>query len=108
MSTRGEQLRDEAIARVWRNADARWKAAAAQAVRLVAARGLPFTTDDVWVRLTPWSLRTGITPRERRAMGAVVQGALRRGEIRATGEYRRSQRPECHARPIPVYERGAR
>lgn len=63
--------------------------------------GYRFTTDELWHYLGG----TDLTTHEPRALGAVIRGAKTAGEIRGTGRYVTSIRPECHARPIPVWER---
>jgi hypothetical protein len=42
-------------------------------------------------------------PVEPRALGAVMKAMARDGKIRATGEYRKSARTDCHARPVAVW-----
>lgn len=59
-----------------------------------------FTTDNVWRWL---EVRDIDPPRDPRAMGAAIRRAKKDGVIEATGEYRKSTRPACHRRPIPVY-----
>ena len=58
-----------------------------------------FTTDDLWDRL---NLVPG--PEERRELGSIVTCAKTLGIIAETGLYRKSLRPECHSRPIPVWK----
>jgi len=36
-------------------------------------------------------------------LGAVMKAMARDGAIRATGEYRKSSRVDCHARPVAVW-----
>lgn len=92
--------RDHAIDTVEANAHDEWLATADRIVRHLAAVGLPFTTDDVWSRLDA----RGVTTHEPRALGAVIRKAARRGLIATTGDYRKSVRPECHARPVAVWK----
>ena len=93
-----EQARDAAIQQVEANADEGWLKAAHWAVVFLAEDGDPFTTDDIWEYVD----RHG-KPREPRAMGAVMKQAAAEGLIEATGEYRKSKRVECHARPVMVW-----
>ncbi|MFZ4431659.1 MAG: hypothetical protein ACOYOQ_00530 [Microthrixaceae bacterium] len=94
----GPALRDEALARVNRNADTDWKAVARTVVAALAAAGEPFTTDEVWGALDA----QGVETHERRALGAIITAAARDGKIERVG-FRVSTRPECHARPITVW-----
>ena len=91
----GAQLRDEAVARVERNADQRWIEMAQMIVRRLSARSGRFTTDDIWVRVG--------TPREPRAMGAVMTWARRQKIAEPTDTFTPSSRPECHRRPIRIW-----
>jgi len=77
-----------------------WMTAAADWITLLPA-GYRFTTDELWHHLGGLELTT----HEPRALGAVIRSARRNGSIRGTGRYVTSVRPECHARPIPVWER---
>lgn len=96
----GEEVRDEAVERVGSSVDPVWFVMALDAVDRVASKGQKFTTDEIWRRLDVH----GAFDVEPRAMGAVMRKAVREGWCRATGEYRRSTRPECHARPVRVWE----
>lgn len=91
--------RDKAIEQSERNAHEHWLAVAYEAVRTLAATEHTFTSDAVW-RLIDW---TGATTHEPRAMGAVMKRAVKDGLIEPTGQYRKSERPQCHARPQPIY-----
>lgn len=96
----GERRKLEAIERVGKNAPEEWMAMASAAVETCALSGEPFTTDDVWSILE----RAGHgSPPEPRAMGAVIRRAVTSGLIRETGNYIKSERPECHRRPIPQW-----
>jgi hypothetical protein len=87
----GQQLRDKAIAQVAANAPANWIEDAITAIRHVC-----LSSDDIWPLV--------IQPPEPRAMGAAFQEAARRGVIRKTDRVVASRRPECHGRPIAVWE----
>lgn len=91
-------LLDEALERVEANADKDWMRAARDAVAALALAGGSFTTDDAWKLL-----REVPVPREPRAMGAVIRELARMGLILPTGEYRKSERPDCHRRPVAVW-----
>lgn len=91
--------RDKAIEQVERNAYEHWLDVAYEAIRTIAQTEGTFTADEVW-RLIDW---TGATTHEPRAMGAVMKRAVKDGLIEPTGQYRKSTRPQCHARPQPVY-----
>jgi hypothetical protein len=92
-----EEARDEAIARVEANAPERWLQRAHDTVQLIALARFDFTTDHVWDALGD------DRPAEPRALGAVMKAMARDGKIRATGEYRKSERADCHARPVAVW-----
>lgn len=94
----GELARDVAIDKVERHAPADWLR---RTYRLIEdmTRGRTFTTDDLWAALGP------DVPHEPRAMGAVIRDARLRALITPTGAYKKSSRPECHARPILVWMR---
>ena len=91
-----EEARDEALARVEAGAGD-WVQRARDAVTMVALARFDFTTDDVWDALGE------DRPAEPRALGAVMKQLAAEGRIRATGEYRKSQRVDCHARPVAVW-----
>ena len=97
MTTVGEQLALEGIGRARDGADPEWYAAAMRAVR---RRVGEFTTDDVWQELDGF----GYVTSEPRAMGAVMRQAALDGVVVATDRYRKSIRPECHARPVRVWK----
>lgn len=92
--------RNEALARVVRNAEPEALVAVEQIMREMPS-GVLFTTDQVWFAMA----ERGIEPHERRVIGAVIRKLRRLGVIRPTGDYRPSVRPECHASPKPLYER---
>ena len=94
------KARDQAIAQVERNADPMWKHNAWTVILMFARSGEPFTTDDVWEYMHQNGMET---PREPRAMGAVIANACRDRIIESTGRYVQSQRPECHRRPVRVW-----
>lgn len=88
--------RDKAIARVAAATPPTWAAVTRQVVLRLARSGQPFTTDDVWRRVSH--------PPEPRALGAVMVALQKAGKIRPRDEWRLSERRECHARPIRVWE----
>lgn len=90
---------DASIEQVEEHAHAEWLAAAMLAVRDLARHNDTFTTDQVWELLELDNVAT----HEPRAMGAVMRRASKDGLIEATGNYVKSARPECHARPVPVW-----
>ena len=94
------KARDKAIEQVERNADPLWKRNAWSVIVMFARTGQPFTTDDVWEFMHQNGMET---PREPRAMGAVIANACREKIIESTDRYVQSQRPECHRRPIRVW-----
>ena len=90
--------RDEAIRRVQEGAEVSWLAKAQEAIRACAAAMETFTVDDVQARMVGHP-----PPREGRAMGAAMVWARRNGLIEATGDYRPSSQPQCHANPRQVW-----
>jgi len=93
--------RDEALARVMRNADSQWTKTAALLIMDVADSTDEFTTDEVWSALHRVDART----HEPRALGAVMKSLASAGLIVATDNWRQSIRPECHARPVRIWRR---
>lgn len=89
---------DLAIDGVEVNADVTWLDVARGIVRAMPP-GREFTTDDLWSQLD------GVRTHEPRAMGAVMRGLQRDGDVVNTKQYQPSARAECHARPIPVWRR---
>jgi len=57
-----------------------------------------FTTDYLWEQVDS-------VPNEPRAMGAVMTKAKKTGLVVATGNYIKSRRAECHARPVMIWRR---
>lgn len=91
--------RDAALRDVEAGAE-KWVAAIVDIVRRLAS-GYEFTTDQLWQVAIALGMKVG----EPRAMGAVLNNARRVGLVEATGNYRKSERPECHARPVLVWRR---
>jgi hypothetical protein len=92
----GREARDAAMARVDAAADPEWKDDAWSAIEQLVARGVDFTSDDVW-RIV------GFKPSEPRALGPLMMRAQRAGMIRNSGNRRNSERPEHHAFPCTVW-----
>ncbi len=99
--TAATDTRNKAIAQVAVNANPDWWQHAVNIVQDIAATSFDFTTDDIWCEL---ERRNIATPHEPRAIGAVVVAVKRLGLIQPTSRYRPSNRPECHARPIRVWQ----
>lgn len=92
----GEELRDQAL-RTLEISAAEWiDNHAIPAIEKLRHRLQFITTDDIWNEC-------GTTVHEPRAMGAAMTKARRLGFILPTGSYRKSERPECHARPIQIW-----
>lgn len=94
-----EQAAAEAIARADAHADPKWKEEARSAIDWACAFYHHFTTDQVWEFLD----QRDISCHEPRALGALIRQAQAQGKIVATGEYRKSERSECHGRPVMVW-----
>ena len=101
-SAEGERLREEALRHVRRGADVAWMKQALAAVQYSAESWPQIDTDHVWGVLEDvWQARK---PRERRAMGPIMQHAVVAEWISPTGRWIRSERPACHRRWIAVYD----
>lgn len=99
----GRLFRDEALARVERNAEPDWNDTVDYVIGTIAdgGQGYRFTTDRVWALMKrDWP---NVSTHERRAMGAAMTRAAKRGLIVKTDDYQPSTRSVCHARPIPVW-----
>lgn len=94
-----EQAADNAIAQAGEHADPQWTQRALDAVWDLAIGNATLTTDDVWALLA--HVDTGT--HEPRALGAVMRTAAGKGWVYASDDYRKSQRPACHARPLRVW-----
>ena len=99
--TTGTQLRDQALVDVATNTNPTWAAETMLIIKQIATDTFDFTTDDIWRELATAPLPT---PHEPRALGALMVAAHRAGLIAPTDRYRQSKRPECHARPIRVWQ----
>lgn len=99
------EARDAAIDEVEAGADREWKRAALAAVRRLAGRGLPFSTDSVWEEMGE-----AAPVREPRAMGAVIRRAFTTGIIQPRlcdrcGQQETVDGPERnHGRPMALWE----
>jgi hypothetical protein len=91
-----ELAKDEAMARVYDNADPRWINLTKRAIKNLCQERMFFSSDDVWARVPPC--------REPRALGPILKKACNAGLCKPTGRYVNSKRVECHGRPILVYE----
>ena len=95
-----EIARDLAIDSASRGADRDWLTSALRGVRVLAARNMYLTSDDVWAWMRPLNLKTP----DNRAMGAVMVSSARDKYIIPTKEWRISERSVCHGRPIRVWK----
>lgn len=77
----------------------KWRRLLWDAVLETAAQLPRFSTDDVWSRVPKLSHRPAA-----KVLGSLLLNAKRDGHIRATPEYIKSLRPECHHRPVRVWE----
>ena len=96
------ESKDEAINRVEANANAEWRVAAYKACCLCAQQWIELSTDDVWELMD--ALFPDCRTHEPRAMGAIMRQAARAGKIEASGEYFKSRRPQCHGRPVAIWD----
>ena len=89
-----------AVEEAGRGADRDWLTSAMRGVRVLAARNMYLTSDDVWAWMRPLNLKTP----DNRAMGAVMVSCHRDKYIEPTKEWRISERSVCHGRPIRVWK----
>ena len=78
-----------------------WQEIATESVLTVARLNMTFTADDVWAWLESHSLPQ---PPNKAALGAVFKALAKDNQIRVTGEWRNSARPETHTRPLRVWQ----
>jgi hypothetical protein len=95
-------LLEEAIERVGLNADQLWALEAFKIVEMLSIQRHDFTTDDVWEWMN--QMHPELTTHEPRAMGAVMRKASSDRLCVPTERYSKSLRPECHRRPIRVWQ----
>lgn len=93
-------IKEEIIEASGRGADRDWLTSALRGVRVLAARNMYLTSDDVWAWMRPLQLSTP----DNRAMGAVMCSSARDKYIEPTKEWRISERSVCHGRPIRVWK----
>ena len=91
------QETEEAMKRADEHANQRWSDECAHVIWRLAKSGDPFTTDEVMTIMAASQYKT----HEPRALGPVVNRALRKKVIEPTGDYVKSTRR--HSSPIPVY-----
>lgn len=97
----GERQKAQGISKAARGIDPEWAETVGVVIAMVADRGEPFTTDQVWEALDVLSIAY---PDESRAMGVVMRQAASDGVIVPTNDYRLSERPVCHRRPMRVWK----
>lgn len=93
-------IKTQAIEGSARGADRDWLLTAMRGVRLLARKNEYLTSDDVWRWLGPLKLTTP----DNRAMGAVMRAAKEESVIVSSSEWRSSERPCCHGRPVRVWK----
>jgi hypothetical protein len=90
------KARDAAIDRVESNPEAvAWMQKAASALRKVASKKEFFTTDDLWLLISPFE--------EPRIMGALMRTSHVEGLCEPTTRTLNSSRRTCHARPLRIW-----
>lgn len=92
--------RDAGIAKGKAGAEPVWLAEAEKAVRRVSSGGKRFTADDVMAILEG----VGVKTRDKRALGGVMDGMRRRGEVVPLMEFVATSRKSRHAAPIRVWQ----
>lgn len=93
------ELTNKAIENSARGADVTAYNAATDYVNYLASLKIPFTTDAVLDHLE----ELGHDMTETRFIGSVMLTASRNKLVRPTGNYRKSDRKECHMRPKQVW-----
>ena len=93
---------EKAIERVGLNADQVWAIEALRVVGMLSIERCDFTTDDVWQMMD--LMHPLLTTHEPRAMGAVMRKAFSDRLCVPTERYSKSLRPECHRRPIRIWQ----
>jgi hypothetical protein len=91
----GDDLRDAGIAAVLASTDLEWRVAAERQLEDLARSGERFTSEDL--------TRVVGVPPSPNAVGAVVNGAARRGLIRPVG-FTNATRPSQHSATLRVWE----
>jgi len=91
----GYELRDKALARVEANAPKKWMEKAERELLQLLQNRVFISTDELWKVLD--------APPEPRAMGAVMRKAQKNGWIRPSDQYKPSNRPKCHGRPVRIW-----
>ena len=94
----GVEAREDAIKRVEMNADWAWKSLMRLALIQTAHECDLFTCDDVWKRMSG-----DVTTHEKRAMGAIMRWGQKYGYCVPTENFRMSEQPQCHRRPMRVW-----
>jgi hypothetical protein len=95
-------LLEDAIERVGLNANQLWALEAFKIVEMLSIQQHDFTTDDVWEWMN--QMHPALTTHEPRAMGAVMRKASSDRLCVPTERYSKSLRPECHRRPIRIWQ----
>jgi hypothetical protein len=90
--------RDAALKQVAKNADESWLARAGEVLRGYLETHAEFFVDDFWSYCQCGSHLE--TPRESRALGAVVQAAARNRWMEKSGEFRPSVRSHLTEKPV--------
>lgn len=96
MFSSAEDLRDQAIEKL-ESAYDNWINSVLKIISSIPNQQT-FTTDYLWEQVDS-------EPREPRAMGAVMTKAKKIGLVCSTGNYIKSRRAECHARPVMIWRR---
>jgi hypothetical protein len=94
-ATRGDELKDEGMS-LAAAAAAEWSAMARDCLEYLAARGTPFTSEDL-VRLVGLP-RGKVGSNRNNAVGAAISGAARRGLIVEVGRVNARRSPSHSAR----------
>lgn len=98
---------ERSIKRAERHSDPHWYGIAVRIVRLIAhytdPRTKTLTADDVWEMLEHPIIAATFSTHDPRALGPVMQEAVRNGWIAATDKVVKSKRRVNHGRKITVW-----
>jgi hypothetical protein len=96
---RGRDLRDKGMEQISEHNET-WLSLCQREAQCFAETHETFTGEDIRFHC----LHTVGYPRHYNAWGALINSLVKRGIIRATGEYRPMRDETSHARSTPVYE----
>ena len=97
----GRHARNAAIGQVEKNARNEWLETAKDAVYKTARDKPEFIVDEIWKKMP---VEAEVTTHDKRAMGAVVNWAVKEKYITGTGRYMPSGRITSHSVPRQIWK----